>query len=118
MTEKDLNLYLMDTFPEIKDELLTYMQEDGDGLDTGCFLTHEDVLHPFISAALKANDSAALTRVGSYIDALLDMNDEYAENIATVALIEWLACNCKEYDVRPYLGAKACALYKSYKTED
>lgn len=114
MNEKDLNTYLMDAFPEIKDELLAYMQEDGDGLDTGCFLTHEDVLHPFISDALKTNDGAVLTRVGTYIDALLDMNDEYAENVATVALIEWLACDCAEYDFRLYLGDKARDIYEGY----
>ena len=36
MTEHELNAILMDAFPELKEELTLYMEEDGDGMDTGC----------------------------------------------------------------------------------
>lgn len=114
MTERELNQLLMDSFPEIRDELLAYMEEDGDGMDTGCFLTHEDVLHPFIEKAAESNDGSLLARVAAYIEKLLDSGDEYAENVATVGFVEWLAGNQAGRIVRPLLGPKAQVLYDEY----
>lgn len=114
MTERELNALLMETFPEIRDELLAYMEEDGDVMDTGCFLTHEDVLHPFVAAAIDINDIGVLKRVGDYIEALLTSHDEYAENVAAVGLVEWLALDHPSEMVRNALGQMGKALYDEY----
>ena len=111
MTERELNELLMGAFPKIRDELLAYMEEDGDGMDTGCFLTHEDVLHPLIEKAVDDNDSEGLKRVGDYVEALLASHDEYAENVATVGLVEWLALEHPGEAVRDALGERGRALY-------
>ena len=89
MTERELNRLLMETFPELQNELKAYMEEDGDGMDTGCFLTHEDVLHGHIEAAL-------------------------AENVATVALVEWLALEHPSDVVRSSLKSMGRSLYDEY----
>lgn len=114
MTERELNAILMETFPELRAELTSYMEEDGDGMDTGCFLTHEDVLHPFIDSAITRRDQQALKRVGAYIERLMNLHDEYAENVATVGLVEWLAF--ERPDVAGFIpfGAKSQALLDEY----
>lgn len=114
MTERELNRLLMETFPELQNELKAYMEEDGDGMDTGCFLTHEDVLHGHIEAALAENDSPFLRRVGTYIEKLLSLNDEYADNVATVALVEWLALEHPSDVVRSSLKSMGRSLYDEY----
>lgn len=114
MTEHELNAILMDAFPELKEELTLYMEEDGDGMDTGCFLTHEDVLHPFIDQAFKDKDQQILKRVGAYIEHLLDLGDEYAENVAIVGLVEWLALERADAATRIPLGPKARMLFTEY----
>lgn len=114
MTERELNVLLIETFPEIRKDLLAYMEEDGEGMDTGCFLTHEDVLHPFVVAAIEGNDTEVLRRVGDYIESLLTSHDDYAENVATVGLVEWLAFDHPSKTVRSSLGERGKALYDEY----
>jgi len=114
MTERELNELLLGTFPEIRKDLLAYMEEDGEGMDTGCFLTHEDVLHPFVVAAIDGNDAGVLKRVGDYIETLLTSHDEYAENVAVVGLVEWLALDHPSEMVRSALGQRGKALYDEY----
>lgn len=115
MTERELNQLLMEAFPELHDELGAYMEEDGDGLDTGCFLTHEDVLHTHIEQAIESGDSTFLKRVGGYIEKLLTLDDEYATNVATVALIEWLALEHPGDVTRSMLGPNGLTLYDEYR---
>ena len=104
----------MGTFPEIRKDLLACMEEDGVGMDTGCFLTHEDVHHPFVVAAIDDDDTEVLKRVGDYAEALLASHDEYAENVAAVGLVEWLALDHPSEMVRDALGQMGKALYDEY----
>lgn len=105
---------LMGTFPEIRKDLLACMEEDGEGMDTGCFLTHEDVHHPFVVAAIDDDDTEVLKRAGDYAEALLASHDEYAENVAAVDLVEWLALDHPSEMVRDALGQMGKALYDEY----
>ncbi len=114
MTERELNAILMDTFPELKAELAFYIEEEGDGMDTGCFLAHEDILHPFIDEALRNGDRQTLKQVGAYIEHLLDLGDEYTENVVIVGLIEWLALERADAATRIPLGPKARMLLTEY----
>ena len=117
MTEHELNAILMDAFPELKEELTLYMEEDGDGMDTGCFLTHEDVLHPFIDQAFKDEDQQILKRVGAYVERLLNLNDEYAENVAIIGIVEWIALDRPALASLIPFGPKAQAAISEYRAE-
>lgn len=72
-------------------------------METGCFLTYEDLLLPLARTALEESDGAFLARLGSFIEQLTASDDGYAVNVATVGLIEGL----KAYGnplIRSYLG--------------
>lgn len=66
-------------------------------------LTYEDLLLPLARQALVAKDKDFLTRVGSFIEELMDSGDDHAMNVAIVGLIEGL----KAYGnplIRSFLG--------------
>lgn len=114
MTTEELNQMLMSSFPEINDELLAYMEQEGEGMATGCFHTHEDVLHPFIEAALESGNTAILRRVGAYVNMLLSTGDSYAKNVATIGILEWLAYVHPGSKPEAFLGKQSLMLLKSF----
>lgn len=114
VTAEELNQMLMSSFPEIKDELPAYMEAEGEGMATGCFLTHEDVFHPFIEAALESGNTAILRCVGNYVDTLLSTEDAYAINVATIGILEWLAYVHHGSKLEAFLGKRSLMLLKSF----
>lgn len=103
MTEKELNTLLLEMFPELKEDFERYTSWQ-DGIDTGCFLTYEDVLLTRAIKSFEEHDSSFEKRVGDYIEVLITSGDEYAENLAYVALLEGLKAFVNNEDVRPFLG--------------
>ena len=59
-------------------------------METGCFLTYEDLLLPLARHALDNRDEALLTRLGAFIEQLMTSGDDYAVNVAIAGLIEGL----------------------------
>ncbi len=113
MDARELNEFMLHAFPELKDEFDTYTSWQ-DGEDTGCFLTYEDLLLPFARKALQARDMATLERVANFIEDLLALDDEYAENLATVALLEGLKADGD--DILPLLGNRSLAIYETLES--
>jgi hypothetical protein len=72
-------------------------------METGCFLTYEDLLLPLARQALDKRDEALLTRLGAFIEQLMTSGDDYAINVATVGLIEGLKAYGNQL-VRSFLG--------------
>ena len=102
MGEVKLNGLLLESFPELIDKFKEYTSWQ-DGMETGCFLTYEDLLLPLARHALDNHDEAFLTRLGAFVERLMTSGDDHAVNVATVGLIEGL----KAYGsllVRSYLG--------------
>lgn len=102
MDEIKLNTLLLQTFPELAGQFEEYTSWQ-DGMETGCFLTYEDLLLPLSRQALDEHDEALLERLGTFIEHLMTSGDEYAVNVATVGLIEGL----KAYGntlIRTFLG--------------
>ena len=100
--EVRLNRLLLAVFPELKEKFEEYTSWQ-DGMETGCFLTYEDLLLPIARHALDENDEAFLDRLGALIERLMTSGDDYAINVATVGLIEGL----KAYGntiIRVFLG--------------
>lgn len=97
-----LNKLLLETFPELAGEFEEYTSWQ-DGMETGCFLTYEDLLLPIARHALNERDEAFLDRLGTFIERLMTSGDALAVNVATVGLIEGL----KAYGntlIRAFLG--------------
>lgn len=87
MTYKELNIDLLDNFPELKnkfDEETSWQ----DGIDTGCFITFEDVFMPFVRDQVLKDNKKIINRIFDYIENLSYSKDEYVENIFYVAILE------------------------------
>lgn len=100
--EVRLNGLLLAKFPELKGKFEDYTSWQ-DGMETGCFLTYEDLLLPLTRQALDKRDEALLTRLGAFIEQLMTSGDDYAINVATVGLIEGLKAYGNQL-VRSFLG--------------
>ena len=97
-----LNKLLLETFPELAEQFKEYTSWQ-DGMETGCFLTFEDLLLPIARHALDEHDEAFLVRLGVFIEQLMTSGDALAINVAIVGLIEGL----KAYGnplIRSFLG--------------
>ncbi len=89
MTSKELNLKLIELFPEIKD---VYYEETSwqDGDETGSHVIYADVFVPFIKAQISDRQEQTLVSVFRYIEKLLELNDEYANEVITLSVLESL----------------------------
>lgn len=109
MDETKLNLLLLKRFPELTRQFEEYTSWQ-DGIATGCFVTYEDLLLPLARQALDAHDGNFLTRLGDFIEELMNSGDEHAVNVATVGLIEGL----KAYGnllIRSFLGPTSLKVF-------
>lgn len=102
MNETELNTLLLNEFPELLEEFEEYTSWM-DGMDTGCFLTYEDLLLPRIRTAFIEGDEPFRKRSCRFIEHLLLMGDGYAANVATVGLLEKIKSDVDAKVVRPYL---------------
>ena len=102
MNERDLNIALLEAFPELASEFEEYTAWQ-DGMDTGAFLTYEDVFRPHIEKAIAQDDTLFAERAFSFIESLFLSGDDYAVNVVTVGILEGLKANCNNEAVRPYL---------------
>ena len=89
-------------FPELKDEFDDYVSWQ-DGMDTGAFLTYEDVFRPHIESAIGGDDASFLERAGAFIEELYLTADEYAMNVVYVGILEGLKANCNNEKVCAFL---------------
>lgn len=103
MNEKQMNELLLTAFPELKEEFEKYTSWQ-DGMDTGAFLTYEDVFRPHVERAVEDGDAGFLDRAGSFIEDLYLTGDEYAVNVVYVGILEGLKANCDNEAVNAFLG--------------
>ena len=89
MTSKELNLKLIESFPEIKD---VYYEETSwqDGDETGSHVVYADVFVPFIKAQISDGKEQAIANVFHYIEKLIVLNDEYANEVIALSVLESL----------------------------
>ena len=111
MNEKDMNELLLNAFPSLRDEFDGYTSWQ-DGIETGAFLTYEDVFRPKIEDAVKKQDVAYLNKVAEFVEKLLESDDEYATNVVTVGILEGLKANCDGEEVRSFLRSKATSIFE------
>ena len=110
MEAKHMNEALLMAFPELEAEFNEYVSWQ-DGLNTGAFLTYEDVFRPHIEAAILANDAPFLLWASNFIEDLLLSQNPYAVNVATIGLLEGLKANCEANAARAFLKPAALSAY-------
>ena len=87
MKSKDLNVLLLERFPELKEKIdeVTGWQ---DGIETGSFIVFEDVFMPFLESNVELKNIEMIDRIYSFIEELSSIKDDYVENILYVAILE------------------------------
>ena len=80
MTSKELNLKLIESFPEIKD---VYFKETSwqDGDETGSHVVYADIFD---------GQEQTVASAFHYIEKLLELNDEYANEVIALSVLESL----------------------------
>lgn len=111
MDSTQLNQELLEAFPELTPEFQEYTSWQ-DGIETGSFLTYEDLFLPLVKKALETQDETMLVRAGIFIERLMTLDDDYAKNVATVGVIEGLRAN-KDDSIRRFLGESSLIEYDS-----
>lgn len=102
LNESELNERLLGSFSELKSEFEDYTSWQ-DGMETGAFLTYEDVFRPCIEHALATCDSAFLERAAAFIENPFLTGDDYAMSVAYVGILEGLKAACDSNKVRAFL---------------
>ena len=110
MDEIKLNTLLLQTFPELTERFEEYTSWQ-DGMETGCFLTFEDLLLPLIRKAFKEGDTDFLDRACPFIEQLITSGDGYAENVATVGILEGVKATENAAVVRSFLGPMSLEIF-------
>jgi hypothetical protein len=110
LRESELNEVLLNEFPELKEAFDEYASRQ-DGMDTGCFLTYEDLLLPRIRMAFRDCDDRFLKRACHFVEYLLTMGDAYAENVATVGILEGVKTAEDARVVRAHLGPTSLEVF-------
>ena len=89
MNSKELNLKLVEVFPEIKD---SFVRETSwqDGNETGSHIVYADVFVPFIKKQISNKDQQLLVRIFTYVEELLLSNDEYTSEVIALSVLESL----------------------------
>ena len=89
MSSKDLNLKLIESFPEIKD---IYLEETSwqDGDETGAHVVYADVFVPFLKEQIIRKKEQTLSTAFNYIEEVLGLNDEYANEVVALSVLESL----------------------------
>lgn len=89
MTSRELNCMLIQWVPEIAApyEKETEWQE---GDETGSHIIFGDVLVPHIIKLVEDQENESLEKIFDFIEHLLSLDDEYAEDVVVLSVIESL----------------------------
>ena len=115
MNPRELNELLLKSFPELKDK---FEEETSwqDGIETGCFVTFEDVFMPFLEANVELDNGEMIERIYSFIENLCDIDDEYVQNVLYVAILENISSYSNKELFSKYLKEKSMKIYnENYK---
>ena len=82
-------------------------------MDTGCFLTFEDLLLPVARKALRNRDEEVLARFGRFVEELMSSYVEYAVNLATISLQEGAKAE-RGRSICRYLGRISLEAYENF----
>ena len=117
MTSRELNQLLLAAFPELNTafEEETSWQE---GVDTGHYVTYEDVFVPFLKNAIEESNEELIERIMTFLEGLAIKKDENIDNLLMVAVFENIDSfnDPKEYTSR--FKKTTAALYDEYHSHN
>lgn len=86
LREFSLNHFMIDMFPELKNDFIDYSGEDGYFYGTYC--TYPDLLKPLILKAINENNDDILRRFSNLLEDISFSNDEFIDNFFYVGILE------------------------------
>ena len=89
MNSKELNSILISNFVDLKD---LYIEEISwqDGNETGSHIIFGDIFRPYIEKNIIIKDKDKLKHIFIFIEKLLELNDNYVEEVIAFSVIEGL----------------------------
>ncbi|MDR1101985.1 MAG: hypothetical protein LBL34_06530 [Clostridiales bacterium] len=89
MTSKDLNLRMIEALPQITKKYVeeTEWQEKD---ETGSHVVYADVFVPFVYETFTTNDEVLLTKIFQFIENLIKLKDDYADEVVHLSVLEKL----------------------------
>jgi len=116
MTTKELNLKLVDAFPELKQSYLEETEwQEGD--KTGSHIVYGDVLVPVMLMLIKSGNYKNVQRYTDFLERLLNEDDEYATEVVAATVIESIFFdNIDRKAFKALLGQKGAAIWSRFET--
>lgn len=114
MASKELNLKMIATFPELNGPYHEYTDwQEGD--ETGSHVVFEHILARAIVFFLEGKQYGKAKIYLDFVESLLASGDEYAINVATVSVIEYIVYDeLDEKDILPLLGPESLKTWRAY----
>lgn len=111
MNSNQLNKLLISNFPFLQEK---YEDETSwqEGDNTGSHIVYSDVFVPYIVSCIENSEKGKLEEIFNFIEKLLHFNDEYAENVVTVSILENLLCFKNSINI--LLGEKSRKIFNSF----
>ena len=87
MKNQELNRMIPIYFPNLESKYLEEINwQEGD--DTGSHIIYGDVLTPYIVQCIENENKNEIKKIFNFIEELLNLNDEYAEEVVTLSIFE------------------------------
>jgi len=105
-----LNRLLVENFAQLKETYIDATSWD-DGDDTGAHVVYGDVFNPYVHDCITQNRKAEVKAVFDFIESILELDDEYAENVIAVTVLESIAyLFALQPNLVKYLGERSKAI--------
>ena len=106
MNAKQLNCFLIDSFPELKQKYHEEVDwQEGD--ETGSHIVYGDVFTPYVEEMISKNDELKLQKIFMFIETILKYDDIYSDEVIMFSVLEGLLGQNKELKkYNKYFGEK------------
>lgn len=104
MTDKELNLVLLEEIPEVRTKFDVLIPNDEEYFDEGCTITYEHLFAPLVMDAINDSDDDNLERYGRFIEQVLSFHDESGDAAMYTGLLERVFYESDIERLAPYLG--------------
>lgn len=104
MNAKQLNLMLIERFPELNNEYHDEVDwQEGD--ETGSHVVYGDVFGPYLDKLIHEQKTEILQKVFDFIEQILRLNDQYSDEVIMFSVLERLMSNEEQFqDCKQYFG--------------
>ncbi|MDR1387597.1 MAG: hypothetical protein LBJ44_08455 [Propionibacteriaceae bacterium] len=119
MEAGELNGLILTEFPELRreyedDQVLWGGDEYG---PTGSYIICACLLNPYLRLCLDDDDKGAVQRVFNFLESLLELGDDYVDNVVAVGVVEMFLYSLSD-EMRDLLGPLARRDYDEMRAWD